>query len=129
MKNNLKVLLVDDEPELLQNLTFDLREDITEFLTATDGKDALTIFNENKYNIDLIISDIKMPKMNGLQFVQEVRKSDQKIPVIFLTAHGDEEQMKIALSLGANDFIRKPYDLYELRDSIDSIVNEEIEVI
>ena len=115
------VLLVDDEEELVENLAFDLREDVDEFLTAYNGKDALKVFKENKKDITCIITDIKMPQMNGLQFIQEVRGISSSVPVIFLTAHGDEEQMKLALSLNAFDFSNKPYDLWELKEMLVAI--------
>lgn len=121
MLKNSTVLLVDDEEELIENLTFDLREDVEEFLTAFNGKSALEVFNKYSDNITCIITDIKMPIMNGLQFIQEVRKISPNVPVIFLTAHGDEEQMKMALSLNAFDFSSKPYDLWELQEMLVTI--------
>ena len=122
------VLLVDDEEELVENLSFDLSEDIEEFIIAYNGKAALEKFKENKNEISCIITDIKMPLMNGLVFIQEVRKIDKKIPVVFLTAHGDEEQMKLALSLNAFDFLNKPYDVWELKEMLYAIHNVEEKV-
>ncbi len=126
MLNGSIVLLVDDEEELLENLTFDLREDVEEFVTAGDGNEALELFKKHQHEISCIITDIKMPRMNGLQFIQEVRKINTNVPVVFLTAHGDEEQMHVALSLDARDFISKPYDTFELRESI-ILIHEDIE--
>jgi len=124
-----KVLLVDDEQELLENLSFDLRDTVEELFFATNGRDALEIYQEYQSEISCIITDIKMPKMNGLQFISKIRELSQTVPVIFLTAHGDQEQMKLALSLNAFDFISKPYDLWELKEALHSIYNTPLDSV
>lgn len=116
MSLSVSVLLVDDESEFLENICFDLREYVGRFIMAKNGKEALEKYAEHKHDITCIITDIKMPIMNGIEFIKEVREQDPDIPVIFLTAYGDEEQMKKALSLNVSDFISKPYDVFELQE-------------
>jgi YesN/AraC family two-component response regulator len=122
-----KLLLVDDEEELIENLIFDLRDDINSFLIGCNGKEALKVYKENKHDITCIITDLNMPVMNGLKFIEEIRKIDLDVPVVFLTAHGDENKMKLALSLNAFDFLSKPYNISELKEMIHSI-HEDYEI-
>jgi PAS domain S-box-containing protein len=101
-----KLLLVDDEPDILRVLSMSLKADGYDVKTASSGKDALTVFSQEKP--DIVITDIKMPGMNGIEVLREVKKIDEETEVIIITGHGDIDAAIEALKYGASDFINKP---------------------
>ena len=106
------LLIADDEEELIENLQYDLKKFLTHIVVAKNGADALRKLKDNR--IDCVLSDINMPQKNGLLFAKEARAWGHELPIIFLTAHGDDDLRKKALSVNAFDFIDKPYDLESL---------------
>ncbi len=102
-----KVLLVDDEKDIVEFLEYNLLQEGFEVITAYDGLEAIEKVSQNP---DLIILDIMMPKMDGYEVCKKIRsmKGFQEIPVIFLTAKGDESDEVKGLSIGADDYIKKP---------------------
>jgi two-component system alkaline phosphatase synthesis response regulator PhoP len=102
-----KILLVDDERDIVEFLEYNLVQEGFNVVTAFEGESALQKLSENP---DLIILDIMMPKMNGYEVCTKIRerKGFENIPVIFLTAKSDEIDEIKGLDLGADDFIRKP---------------------
>ncbi len=129
----MKILIVDDEPEI-RNLLLDFLTDSGyELETAADGENALKIFQQT--NPDLIITDIKMPKMSGIQLLEAVRRQNHDVIVIVMTSFGSEESAIQALELRANNYIRKPMNRKELISLIKkyaSIIKErsqELEII
>ena len=114
----MNLLIVDDEEELLENLQYDLKKSINNITTAKNGAEALLKLKQKK--IDCVLTDINMPQKNGLIFAKEARAWGYDLPIIFLTAHGDNELRKKALSLNAFDFIDKPYQ----KESLIQILSE-----
>ena len=102
-----KILLVDDEPDIVEFLEYNLTQEGFDVIKAYDGIEAL---NQIKENPDLILLDIMMPKMNGYEVCKSIRsmKGYEKIPVVFLTAKSGEVDEILGLELGANDYIQKP---------------------
>lgn len=102
-----KVLLVDDEKDIVEFLEYNLLQEGFEVITAYDGVEAIEKISQNP---DLVILDIMMPKMDGYEVCKKIRsmKGFQEIPVIFLTAKGDEIDEVKGLSIGADDYIKKP---------------------
>lgn len=102
-----KILLVDDEADILEFLKYNLEQDDFEVLVSTNGKDAL---KKILHNPDLIVLDIMMPEMDGFELYQQIKndKKFQDIPIIFLTAKSGETDEIKGLDLGANDYIQKP---------------------
>ena len=100
-----KLLLVDDEPDILRVLSMSLKADGYEVQTASSGEDALRVFSNEKP--DIVITDIKMPGMNGIEVLRGVKKIDQETEVIIITGHGDIDSAIEALKYGASDFINK----------------------
>src|SRR4030066_1775874 len=102
-----KILLVDDEVDILEFLKYNLEQDNFEVLISTNGKDALKKISQNP---DLIILDIMMPEMDGFEIYQQIKKNKeyQDIPIIFLTAKSGETDEIKGLDLGASDYIQKP---------------------
>jgi DNA-binding response OmpR family regulator len=103
-----KILVIDDEDMLRHTLTRVLRRLNYEVATAADGPDALRLLAESSY--DLIYLDIRLPGMDGLQILKEIRQRDAKLPVILLTAYGSLQTALEALRLGATDYLLKPVD-------------------
>ena len=112
------VLLVDDHLPLLRNMAFLL--EITGFttLTASNGAEALQIMDA--CSPDLIISDVRMPIMDGYDFLKAVREDSrwQQTPFIFSSACYDLDDVLFGLDMGANDYLPKPFDIYDVLDSI-----------
>ncbi len=104
-----KLLIIDDEPDLLENLAEILEPLCSEIRTAANGIEALVIVKSDE--IDAILTDIKMPKMTGLQFLAEIRSQFYHTPVVILTGHSDKENMLEALRLNATDLLEKPFSV------------------
>ena len=102
-----KILLVDDEADILEFLKYNLEQDNFEVLVSSNGKDAL---KKITHNPDLIVLDIMMPEMDGFELYQQIKanKEYQDIPIIFLTAKSGETDEIKGLDLGASDYIQKP---------------------
>ncbi len=112
--NNLKILVVDDEPSITRLLSRILSKEGYQVKTASNGKEALTIFS--KFRPDLIISDLKMPSMSGLELLKAVKKQSPDTDFIILTAFGTIENAVEAMKEGASDYLIKPLkDPEELR--------------
>lgn len=104
-----KILVVDDEPYVVRSLTFVLKKEGYDVSSATDGEEAMTKVRESKPS--LMFLDVMMPKKNGYQVCQEVKgdPSLSDIYIIMLTAKGQEVDKEKGLSLGADEFITKPF--------------------
>lgn len=101
------LLIVDDEPDLRDVLAYVLADSVKTVQMASNGKEALPIIKTGK--IDVVLSDINMPEMNGLELLAEVRRQGLDTPFVFLTAYGDAEKRAEAQRLGASDFLEKPF--------------------
>lgn len=100
------LLVVDDEVHIVKITELALKDKIENILTANNGKEALDIVTSQE--VHCILSDIKMPIMDGIQFIKEVRGRGNKVPFIFYTGFGSDQLMLEALKYGAFDFIDKP---------------------
>ena len=125
-KKNMKILVVDDEKdvELLfrQKFRREIRKGDKEFAFAFSGEEALAYMKEHEHEAVLILSDINMPGMNGLELLEKIKKNYHKPPpvVMMITAYGDEENYKTAKNLGADDFLTKPLDFAALKDKLNA---------
>ncbi|MCV3761861.1 response regulator transcription factor [Lactiplantibacillus plantarum] len=108
-----KILLVDDEASVIDFLQQDLAFEDYAVLTATDGQAAFTTYQQNQDDLDLIILDWMLPKMDGLEVLRRIRKHDT-IPVIMMTARDYVSDKVAGLDGGADDYITKPFDTEEL---------------
>ncbi len=117
------VLVMDDRPDSLQFLTeYILRPNGYSFITAMDGQKGLQIALEEKP--DLIIMDLRMPRMTGLEVLSALREHNSDIPVILMTFYGSEETAVQAFRLGAKDYLIKPYEVEEMLMAIDRALAE-----
>lgn len=107
-----KVLVVDDEPNIVDILRFNLQREGYEVLAAYDGPDGLR--QAQTLSPDIILLDVMLPGMDGFQVCEELRKTDQLTPVIMLTAREEERDRVMGLELGADDYVVKPFSVREL---------------
>jgi len=112
MKSSVSILIVDDEEMMRTLLNRILSREGYKIKSAEDGVIALEVLKAEKF--DIIISDMKMPRMNGFELLKIVKKEYPKIGVIIMTAYGDTYTVKDALLLGADEYITKPFKSYEI---------------
>lgn len=115
-----RILVVDDEIEILKKLKKYLEDDY-EILTASDGQEGLETFKRERPPV--VITDIKMPGMDGIELMRRVKAMDGDAEIIVITGHGDMEVAIESLKLGAVDFLLKPIDL----DELDAAINRALE--
>jgi len=104
-----RILVVDDEQKMRRLLEMALRNMGHEVAEAADGEEALARFNESPF--DLVLTDMRMPRMNGLQLLRNLRERGEEVPVVMLTAHGTVESAVEAMKLGAVDYIIRPFEM------------------
>ena len=113
-----KVLVVDDEKLIVKGLKFSLEQDGMEVDVAYDGGEALEKIKNNAY--DMVLLDIMLPVMDGMQVCQQVREFSN-VPIIMLTAKGDDMDKILGLEYGADDYITKPFNILEVKTRIKAI--------
>jgi DNA-binding response OmpR family regulator len=113
-----RVLLIEDDPSIVAGLELNLALEGYEVLTAADGESGYRLALDKAP--DLIVLDIMLPGMNGLEVLRRLRQVDADVPVLILTARGDEADKVLGLTLGADDYISKPFNLAELRARINA---------
>lgn len=113
-----KLLVVDDEPVLLKGLKYTLEQENYSIDTAVDGEEAYRKAISGDY--DLVILDLMLPKMNGLEVCEKVREQSM-VPIIILTAKGEDSSKVLGLEYGADDYLTKPFNVLELKARIRAI--------
>ena len=108
-----QILVVDDELNLRRVLSALLARDDYDVHTAEDGEEALHVLDE--HHIDMVVTDLRMPKIDGMELLRRVRAMDDELPVVIITAHGTVDNAVEALKTGAFDYITKPFDQAEVR--------------
>ena len=116
-----QILVVDDEPDLealvLQRFRHQIRDGAVSFLFARDGVEALAALKANG-GIDLVVTDINMPRMDGLSLLQRLQEGEEKLSTIIVSAYGDMINIRTAMNRGAFDFVTKPIDFADLETTI-----------
>ncbi len=113
-----RILLVDDEPLILKGLKYSLEQEGYETDSAMDGEEALRKFEDGAY--DLILLDVMLPKMDGITVCQRIREMSD-IPIIMLTAKGEDMDKILGLEYGADDYMTKPFNILEVKARIKTI--------
>ena len=115
------ILVVDDEPDvealILQRFRHKIRDEAVSFLFARDGIEALATLKAN-CNIDLVVTDINMPRMDGLSLLQKLQENEQNVSTVVVSAYGDMANIRTAMNRGAFDFVTKPIDFLDLETTI-----------
>ena len=119
MENTKRILVVDDEPQILRTLRKSLTINRFDVRTAADGESAMDLFGD--WSPDLIITDLSMPLMNGLELCRAIRKISE-VPIIVLSVKGEEKTKIEALDIGADDYITKPFSIDELLARIRAVM-------
>ncbi len=114
-----RILLVDDEPLILKGLKYTLEQEGYETDSALDGEEALEKFFDDP--CDLILLDVMLPKMDGIQVCQRIREHSN-VPIIMLTAKGEDMDKILGLEYGADDYIPKPFNILEVKARIKAIL-------
>ena len=114
-----KVLVVDDEKMIVKGLRFSLQQDGYEVECAYDGEEALGMIRDRQY--DIVLLDVMLPKLSGFEVLQQVREFSD-VPVIMLTARGDDMDKILGLDYGADDYVTKPFNPLEVNGRIKAII-------
>ncbi len=115
---SLNLLYVEDD-EVVQKLFSEILVKVFAHVSiASNGQEGLELFKKNEYNYDVVVSDIKMPELNGLDMIEEIKKINPSIPCILTTAHGEFDYFMKANEIGVYRYIQKPLDINELFEAI-----------
>jgi adenylate cyclase len=116
-----RILVVDDEPDLedliQQKFRHQIRDGVVSFLFARDGVEALTVLEANQ-DVDMVVTDINMPRMDGLSLLQKIQEDEAKLSTIIVSAYGDMSNIRTAMNRGAFDFLTKPIDFLDFETTI-----------
>ena len=115
-----KILIAEDDPNIRLGLIATLESDGYAVVAAGDGAQALRMFPQEKF--DLVLLDIMMPKASGYDVCRELRARGAKVPVLFLTAKGEEIDKVVGLKLGADDYVTKPFGVHELLARVEALL-------
>jgi two-component system response regulator AtoC len=117
----LKVLVADDEEDILEVIQDRLEACGFTVVTAANGAEALRRISTERF--DGVFLDVKMPEMNGIEVLEEVRKKDTRLPIIIITSSTSREAAIASLAKGASEFILKPFDWPELKSKIEKVLH------
>ena len=120
--NDICVLVVDDEFRMRKLVKDFLNQKRYKVLEATDGEEALKVFGENRNKIDIILLDVMMPKLDGWSVLRQIRQ-DSRVPIIMLTARGEEQDELFGFELGVDEYISKPFSPKILVARVEAILN------
>ena len=118
---NAKILLVEDESDLTLIVADTLRGQGYEVVTAADGLEGLEKFKAE--GADIVVADVMMPKMDGFSMAREIRRLSPAVPLLFLTAKSTIDDVERGFAIGANDYLRKPFELRDLIERIKALLS------
>lgn len=119
---DVNLLIVEDDGELREVLKSSMQGYVKQIYVCSNAKDALACFKEN--HINLIVSDINMPRMNGITMAKKIREEDESVPIIFLTAYDSDENMIGAIDVASSGVLKKPFDKRDLVMTMSFAVNK-----
>lgn len=117
------ILVIEDDPSILRGLVMNLGFEGYKLLTARDGSEGLLLAQQS--SPDLIVLDLMLPKRDGFDVIRELRSGDANMPIVVLSARGEEADKLLGLSLGADDYVTKPFSLPELLARIRSVLRRQ----
>ena len=121
MRAKPRILIIDDELGPRESLRMILKNEY-DLLVASCGGEGLQLFSEQP--VDLVITDVKMPEVSGLDVLKRVREKNRKLPVIMITGYAVDGTSEEALKLGVTDYIKKPYDIAYIHQSVKKALEE-----
>jgi DNA-binding NtrC family response regulator len=116
------ILIVEDEPKLRRLLELDLSEEGHRVLSAADAEQGLNLVRQE--TLDIVVTDLKLPGMDGLEFLHAVKRANAALPVVVMTAYGTVETAVEAMKAGASDYVLKPFSLAEMK----MVIQKELDV-
>ena len=114
----IKFLFVEDEKDLLDIIAETLQKLGVSFLTAKNGEEGLKVLKEHANEIDIVVTDISMPIMNGLDMIKEIKVLYPNLEIVIMTAHTESKYMAEATQYGVNDYLLKPFDFIKFIELI-----------
>jgi DNA-binding response OmpR family regulator len=120
-----KILVVDDEPNIREVVALYLRREGHSVIPAADGEEALRLYRQTEP--DLVVLDLMLPKVSGLEVCRRIQ-ADERVPVVMLTARGEEEDRIVGLGIGADDYVVKPFSPRELAARVEAVLRRVNEV-
>jgi len=120
MNNKLTVLYVEDDHDVIASMSEILEDLFDEVVIATNGQEALSLYEI--YHIDLIITDINMPHMNGIEFIRHIREENNNIPILLVTAQNENEYLMESIKLKVDGYILKPINVFNFIEDIEKII-------
>lgn len=124
--NDLTVLVVDDEARMRKLIKDFLVQKSFNIIEAEDGEKALKLYNDNKSKINLILLDVMMPKLDGWSVLRQIRQENKSVPIIMLTARGEEQDELFGFELGVDEYIAKPFSPKILVARVEAILKRSI---
>lgn len=121
--NKLTLLYAEDDRETLEGTSFLLRNLFSEIYKAKNGEQALELYKEHKP--DIILLDINMPKVDGMEVAMKIRQEDETTPIIFLSAHSETQRLLNAIDIGAFSYVIKPFRIEELKKPILKLLDKQ----
>lgn len=118
-----KILVIDDEKTILDNIKFVLELENYDVVATSDSNEGLSIFKENFDSIDTVITDMRMPRLSGMEILKEIKGTVPEMSVIILTGHGDLENAIAAMKEGAFEYLRKPVDADKLTIAVNNSIS------
>jgi len=126
MFKDFSVLYVEDTPTIIEIFSMILSQHFKKIYIQENGEDALKFYLENKDKIDLVITDINMPKMNGIEMSKAIKADNQEIPIIVTSAYDEKEYLLEAIQIGINAYVTKPLKLHSLLENISRVLEPKI---
>lgn len=123
---NITVLYAEDESIIQEGITETLNLFEMNVICAQNGEEGLALYKSSKEKIDLVLTDIKMPKLDGLKMVEQIRKENQDIPIIITTAHQEIDFLMQSIDLNINAYILKPIDIYKLQAALIKAIESKV---
>ncbi len=120
---DLTLLYVEDNQDSREVTAMMLEDFFKDVILAVDGEDGFNKFMENK-DIDFVLTDINMPKLNGIELCRKIRETDRNVPIVILSAHNEQNYYEESKSIGANGYLLKPIDIEQLADMIYSVIKD-----
>lgn len=126
MTNDVTLLYIEDDSEILENVSFLLGRYVKEVYTAMDGEEALESYMKHKQSI--VVTDLNIPKIDGLSVAEKIREIDATTPIIIITAYDDDYQLSKAKELGVSTYVKKPFTLQQLKDAMAKALEEQSQI-
>ncbi len=124
--NNITILYAEDEPLIQAGITETLNLFEINVICAKNGEEGINLFTSSDKKIDLILTDINMPKLDGLGMIKKIRETDKDIPIVITTAYQDIDFLMRSIDLGVSSYILKPIDNYKLRETLIKAIEPKI---